>query len=58
MKQTLHELIRQGRWLVKGGLITCELIGQMDTGEMIWQDAEGRQYTRIKMSHRFHFVKI
>lgn len=58
MKQTLPELKKQGRWLVKGDSITCELVGQMNTGEMVWQDTEGNQYTRIKVSHRFHFVRI
>ena len=58
MKQTLHELVKEDRWLVKGNLITCELIGVMNTGEKVWQDANEKQYTRIKIAHHFYFVKI
>lgn len=59
MKQTLNELKKQGAWLVLAGhRITCELTGEMSTGEKVWQDAEGKQYLRIKFNHRYHFVRI
>lgn len=40
------------------GRITCELIGEMDTGEKVWQDKDGNQYLRVKVCGLFAFVSI
>ena len=38
--------------------VTAELIGEMDTGEKVWQDATGKQYLRCKINHHYYFVAI
>lgn len=40
-------------------LVTCELTGQMDTGENVWTDIEtGEQYFLTRLKGRYMFYHI
>lgn len=40
------------------GYITCEIVGQMQSGEMVWEDESGKQYTRNRIHGKYYFIEL
>lgn len=57
MKQTLPVIRNIKHGEIKSR-ITCELVGEMDTGEKVWQDENGKQYLRVKLGRCYAFIPI
>lgn len=47
-----------GRGFVAGEKITCEVVGEMDTGTKVWEDVEtGEQYFLFRLFGKNYFCK-
>lgn len=46
-------------WILGEEKITCEVIGEWDTGTKIWQDIKtGKQYGLLRMLGVYYFYKF
>jgi len=52
-----------GKWFLDephepNNRITCEAYGVMDDGAIVWEDSNGKQYTRARFFGKFYFCKM
>lgn len=67
MKQRIETLpiaiYRDGKWKLSepfdmAARKTCRVIGEMCTGSKVWEDADGKQYTRQKVFGKYYFCEM
>lgn len=64
MKQNLPVVYyEKGKWVFTSPYdyntrISCKPYGEMSDGTMIWEDEEGKQYTRNKFFGKYYFCEI
>lgn len=63
-KQTLPvAYYENGHWTLSepynyDNRITCVPYGEMSDGTMVWEDSEGKQYTRNKFFGKYYFCEM
>jgi len=63
-KQTLPvAYIENGKWVLTepydpSNRITCSPYGEMSDGTMVWENAEGKQFTRCRFFGKYYFCEM
>ena len=67
MKQRVETLptaiYRDGKWVLSDPYDyttrkTCKVYGEMSDGVKVWQDENGKQYTRQKLFGKYYFCEM